>query len=248
MKIQRKVNSIIDDLSQARFTPYVSPHRSQIDGLRAYRYNIIVSQSVWEATAIFEVLLRNRIVKEWNQWFSVNGFKNCEWPLKIKSLHNQLPHKFPKSSFNNKALESLEKQEAWAFQRATREIKTRNVINDDIIARLTFGFWHECLSHHFRFISGSQIKGLFPHYPYQHTYIEHDMADIAKDLQSIKDFRNRLAHHEKLDINKTKQKYIKICQYITYINPNAIKLVSVDGFNHLLNSPVNKVTRNFPYL
>lgn len=98
----------------------------------------------------------------------------------------------------------MEDQEGRAFRRANREIKGRSVVNGDVIARLTFGFWHECFSKHYRFINASQVKDIFPHYPYQHTNIENDIADISNDLQSIKDFRNRLAHHEKLNLVRAK--------------------------------------------
>ena len=248
MKIQDKIDLFIEDISQIRFTPYRNAYGSNIKGLRGYRYNIVVGQTIWEAAAVFEVILRNRIVKTWNTWFSVNGFRNCDWPLKIHSLHNQIPHLFPNTPLNTKSLQNLEDQELWAFRRARRELRGRTIVNGDVVARLTFGFWHECFSHHFRFINGSQIKDIFPFYPYQHTNIEDDISDISTDLQSIKDFRNRLAHHEKLNINRAKRKYAQICEYISYINPDAIKMVSADGFNHIINYNIDDVTRDFPYL
>jgi uncharacterized protein (DUF433 family) len=212
-----------------------------------------VAQAIWEAASVFEVILRNRIVESWNIWFRVNGFSfpRGEWPFGITALHAQIPLILPTTPLNAAALSSLESQESKAFKRAFTELKGirgRRINNGDIIARLTFGFWHECFSKHFRFINASQVKDIFPHYPYQHTNIEDDISEIAKDLQAIKDFRNRLAHHEKLDMSRVAKKYAQICEYISYVNPDALKLVSVEGFNHLLNSKIERVTRNFPYL
>lgn len=250
MKIKDKIDGVINDLSQLRFSPYQITYGNSLNAFRGYRQNMVVSQAVWEASAVFEVILRNRIVESWNSWYRVNGFLSSKgaWPMGIKSLHNQLPIKFPHTPLNSNSLNSLEQQEFTAFKRARKEIRSRTVINGDVIARLTFGFWHECFSRHFRFINASQVKDILPYYPYQHSNIEDDLADIAKDLQAIKDFRNRLAHHEKLDMNRVKQKYAQICEYISYINPNALKLVSIDGFDHVVNFQVNKVVRNFPYL
>ena len=250
MKIKDRLAELIKDLSEARFSPYHSLHSNRITALRAYRYNIIVGQAVWEAAAIFEVIFRNRIVSSWNTWFKVNGFefRRGEWPLGIKSLHNQIPLILPYTPLNQDSLRSLENQEYSAYKRAVKEIRRRQITNGDIIARLTFGFWHECFSKHFRFINASQVKDIFPYYPYRHINIEDDISDITKDLQSVKDFRNRLAHHEKLDLEKVEQKHDQICMYISYMNQDAIRMISIDGFQHIINFKITAVTRDFPYL
>lgn len=249
MKTQDRVKSIVEDITQVRFTPYRNAYGSDIFGLRGYRYNIILGQAIWEASAVFEIILRNRIVRSWNSWYFAKGLATNlnDWPMKIHSLHGQIALLKHKTPLNKKAFQSLEDQEKKAYGRAVREIKTRTITNGDVVARLMFGFWHECLSSHFRVINASQIKDVFPNYPYQYSNIERDIADIATDLQSIKDFRNRLAHHEKIDVTIAKRKYLLICEYITYINPEALKIVSVDGFNKISNYSPIKVTRNFPY-
>lgn len=250
MKTQSKIHSIVEDITQVRFTPYRSAYGSDVLGLRGYRYNIVLGQIIWEASAVLEIILRNRIVKSWNNWYLAKGLATSldEWPMKIHFLHGQMATQYNQTPMNVKALKSLEDQEKKAYARAMREIKSRIITNGDVIARLMFGFWHECLSSHFRIINASQIKDVFPNYPYQYSNIEKDIADIASDLQSIKDFRNRLAHHEKIDVNIAKKKYALICEYITYINSEALKLISIDGFSKISNYSPIKVTRNFPYI
>ena len=219
MKIKDKITGVVNDLSQERFAPYHKKGKSELFSLRGYRHNIILAQTVWEATAIFEVILRNRIVTNWNNWFNAHGSISDTdiWPIEIKSLHHKVRQRYSLSSFNQEALTRLEKQEKYAYQKARIEIKNRNIINGDVIARLTFGFWHECLSRRFRFINRSQVKDILPYYPYKHVEIVNDLADISRDLQSIKDFRNRLAHHEKLNLEKVKKKYTQIWQlYLLY--------------------------------
>ncbi len=249
MKINGKICSIINDLSPLRFAPYRQTYGSDINGLRAYRYNIVLGQAVWEASAILEVLLRNKITTAWGNWFFAKGITASldRWPINIGPLHQSLIARFPRTPFDKNAFGRLEEQERVAYARARSELgRTRTIVNGDIVARLTFGFWHECLSASFRFINTSQIKDILPYYPYQHTHIEDDISEISTDLQSIRDFRNRLAHHERLDIVKAKKKYAQICEYISFINPHALHLVNTEGFDHIANFPIKEVTRNFP--
>ena len=138
--------------------------------LEHYMCNIMLSESLYPCLSIFEVALRNALVKEL--------IKNCG--------HEQWYDIFN----NNIALQSLKKR----IYDAMNAITTRKEIitPSKITAELTFGFWVSLLNSEYETFLWHDLRRAFPNMPKSLR----QRKNISSPLNRFRRLRNRIYHNE----------------------------------------------------
>ena len=101
--------------------------------------------------------------------------------------------------------------------------------NDKMVSSLTFGFWTKLFTRSGYKVGGKTLLRIFPN-----KAKGKNQADIYLDLTHIREFRNRIAHHEPIcfdgsgHINTTfaRTHYQLICDYIFYLGQPSDDVVS----------------------
>ena len=105
---------------------------------------------------------------------------------------------------------------------ATQAAYTKDSVysHDKMVGSFTFGFWTYLFTKHNYKVGGKTLLQIFPNRIKGTT-----QKIVYADITSIREFRNRIAHHEPIcfdargTINTTymEQHYALICQYLRYI-------------------------------
>ena len=115
----------------------------------------------------------------------------------------------------------LLEQEASEIVRIQRTYTNMGVYNNDkMVASFTFGFWTYLFTRRNYRIGGKTLLQIFPNKAHGLK-----QTDIYKQLTAIREFRNRIAHHEPICFNATraidtkyaKEHYELIRTYIEYM-------------------------------
>jgi hypothetical protein len=155
-----------------RYTLAAGGNRAK--ALRLYRANIKLGQRFYGIIGMFEVVLRNAI----NEHFLVQ-YNDADWLL------NQSNRGFL-ISFRDSVNKEYVKLNRYG-----------HYTNDKLISSLSFGIWTYMFSNRGYRNSGKTVLQIFPARP-------HGLAakQIYRELDSIRAFRNRIAHHEPLCFDK----------------------------------------------
>ena len=98
-----------------------------------------------------------------------------------------------------------------------------------MVASLTMGFWTKLFSKKRYKRGGKTLLQIFPNKKKGKT-----QADIYKDLTHIREFRNRIAHHEpicfdgngNISTSFARRHYQLICEYIGYMGQQPEDVIS----------------------
>lgn len=152
---------------------------SQTRALELYKANLNVSQAFYPILNLIETFLRNNINNQLSQHFA-----NSDWIIHQKNGFMNDPSLGPKYWLKNQ------------IEKAEKNTKGR-ITAARIISEQTFGFW-TCLFEpsHYKLISGYVIH-CFPNKPRQIN-----RNNILKNLNEIREFRNRIYHNEAICFNK----------------------------------------------
>lgn len=166
-----------------------------------YRYNLRLCQRFYGTLNLFEVMLRNAINEHYTAYFS-----NPDWIVdqadKGKLLeYNKDEIKQTETSYRRRGIYS----------------------NDKMVASLTMGFWTKLFSKKRYKRGGKTLLRIFPN-----KLKGKSQADIYKDLSHIREFRNRIAHHEPICFDGygnistafARKHYQLIRDYICYLGQN----------------------------
>jgi hypothetical protein len=169
-------------LSQARLSRFLKAcNGDKQKALQLYRLNIELSQNFYAILSMFEVALRNAIDNHYS-----NHFNDKEW------LKNQC---LGKGFLNDNAFQTGRFKSKKKVDLAIRELGVRYT-HDRVIASLSFGFWVNLFAPiQFR-LAGQNLHKIFPIRP-KGTLPKL----IFNELNTILDFRNRVAHHEPICFN-----------------------------------------------
>lgn len=149
---------------------------------------------------IFEVLLRNAINVHYQ-----NVFNDPDW------VENQLQ---PGGMIEN----APQKNEVFRIITTLRQ--DSRYTNDRVVSSVSFGFWtHLFTKQPFR-LGGQNLLQIFPN-----RTVGLGQRAVFNELQEIKTFRNRIAHHEaicfdekgNIDMTSTQSKYALILKYIDFL-------------------------------
>ncbi|MEZ4808878.1 MAG: Abi family protein [Allomuricauda sp.] len=203
-------------LSAPRIDRFLSATGSKTKAIRLYKSNLRVSQSLHPLISITEVVLRNKL----NTILSAH-FSDPDWIIHQKSgfmIDPSLRYRHKRTG-QIKTNHYLKKE----IEKAERRLRKQQVIitSGKVIAEQTLGFWTNLFEvHHYRLLSGTPIQ-IFNTLP-----SGYGRKEILEDLNSIRQFRNRINHNEPIcfvgnsvDFTKTEEVYNSIKEILKWIDP-----------------------------
>jgi len=159
-----------------------------------YHLNIELSESFYSVLSIFEVALRNSLNRELTEYFETEY-----WYLKIESVPGL---RNLKNSINT----------------AKKHIANRNenISANKVVAELTLGFWVRLLNAEYERVLWKPLRKAFP-------YVEKKQRQrnkISAPVNKIRDFRNRIFHHEPVswDLKKLEETHNTIIMVMGWLN------------------------------
>jgi Abi-like protein. len=151
-----------------------------------YRYNIKLCQKMYGVLGVLEVVLRNSI----NEHFKTK-LSDDNW------INTQATSGFLLSS------------QSEIFKERDKLVNGGRYTHDKLVASLSFGIWTFMFSRNCYKKSGKSLLNLFPN-----KTRGMNQADIYRELDSIRLFRNRIAHHEPLCFNHLGAIHVGYVQHI----------------------------------
>lgn len=146
------------------------------------------------------------------------------------SLNNALITGFQTNTwYDTFPIDPIGRQKIEDAKRTVRRLH-RQINPSQIVAELSFGFWLSLLNrqHH----QSLWIPYLNKAFPHAHL----SRADILRDLDHLRTFRNRIAHHEPIFKRHLEQDYKSIISAIGWICPDTEKWT--DAHNSILKTLV----------
>lgn len=166
--------------------------------MQLYRYNLRLCQRFYGTLNLFEVMLRNAI----NEHYATR-YSDPDWIVNQAKTGKLL-------EFNKDEINQTE-----------AGYRNRGIYNNDkMVSALTMGFWTKLFSKKRYKRGGKTLLQIFPNKKKGKS-----QADIYKDLTHIREFRNRIAHHEPICFDGSgnistafaRSHYQLICDYIYYM-------------------------------
>ena len=185
--------------------------------MQLYRYNVRLCQRFYGALNLFEVMLRNAINVHYASYYS-----DPDWIVNQDDTGKLLEY--------NK--DEIRQTEAGYRRRGIYN-------NDKMVASLTMGFWTKLFSKKRYKRGGKTLLQIFPN-----KRKGKNQADVYKDLTHIREFRNRIAHHEPICFDGSgnistafaRRHYQLICEYIGYIGQDPDNVIQwVEKPDEVLN-------------
>lgn len=174
-------------LSKPRLDKYKTACKGDKNkALILYRYNIKLCQKLYGVLGVLEVVLRNSIDEHFKAQLS-----DSNW------IENQATRGFLLGS------------QSEIFKERDKLINNGKYTPDKLVASLSFGTWTFMLSKNCYKNSGKTLLKIFPH-----KTLGMNQSDIYRELDRIRLFRNRIAHHEPLCFDRSGSIYVDYVQYI----------------------------------
>ena len=174
--------------------------------MQLYRYNLRLCQRFYGALNLFEVMLRNAI----NEHYAAQ-FSDPDWIVNQADVGKLL-------EFNKDEIRQTE-----------AGYRRRGIYNNDkMVASLTMGFWTKLFSKKRYKRGGKTLLQIFPN-----KRKGKNQADVYKDLTHIREFRNRIAHHEPICFDGSgnistafaRRHYQLICEYIDFMGQQSYDVI-----------------------
>ena len=169
---------------------------NEAKAIRHYEQNIRLAESLEPSLSVFEVTLRNAVIRELER---MTGTK--EWYASFKSDPN---------------LCSLYKY----VSTASNHIKARGetVTADKINGELTMGFWVSLFNAEYEKYLWKDLRRAFPNLP----KAQRQRKNISAPLNTIRALRNRVFHNESISwsLSKLNSLHSLIVQVISWMNPD----------------------------
>jgi len=197
-------------MKSSLISKFISDERlSSYENILEYEENLIFSKKSYIPLSILEVALRNSINALLSEKIAYNWYEKDYFLTKDSK---------------NKILQAIE----------LLEIKKEKVTKHKIIAELPFGFWINLFKKPYaKKLRINDLKKIFPNLPSKITKLV-NRETIYKELNHIRNFRNRVFHHEKV-LNRDNYNLIfdEIDEILSYFD-NEIYLFTkrVNGTNY----------------
>ncbi len=165
--------------------------------MQLYRYNLRLCQKFYGVLNLFEVVLRNAVNNHYIVYYS-----DSDWIVNQAKVGGLFAH------------------EQDEIRMTATDYKKRGLYNNDkMVSALTFGYWTKLFSKKRYKVGGKTLLKIF-----KNKAKGKNQADIYLDLTHIREFRNRIAHHEPLcfdgkgsiSTSFARAHYQLICDYISY--------------------------------
>jgi len=179
---------------------YISQARfSKYTSIKQYEENLLLSKHYYIPLSILEVSLRNAI----NQHFE--KFYGSGWLINEASF--------------------LQRDHLSKIFEAKQKIKLRNEIltKDKLVAELSFGFWVNLFkSSYDKQMRISSLRQIFANLPPKNIHFV-NRHEMFQTLNLIRNFRNRVFHHEKIiDKEKFQDIEIEIDRVLNYLHQDIL--------------------------
>lgn len=194
-EIQQKYSELEKLLSIDRIQVYLNlSNNNKIVAYRLYKLNSELSTVLYEILGHLEVLLRNAIVREWNEYLKYSIPEHIpSWPVECTSIDIQARRFLINLTYHNRDIVTArEKFQRYIVKKGT---PLRVITNGDLISNLNFGFWYNCLRDPFSTINQTKIYRIFPNAPVNPN-LKKGIAQIRIKVDQSYQLRNRIAHHE----------------------------------------------------
>ena len=159
-----------------------------------YHSNIELSESFYSVLSIFEVAFRNSLNRELTEYFGTK-----DWYLKVESIPG---------------LRNLKNN----INTAKKHIANRseNITANKVIAELTLGFWVRLLNAEYELILWKPLRKAFPYIDKK----QRQRNKISAPINKIRDFRNRIFHHEPVswNLDKLEETHNRIIMVMEWLN------------------------------
>lgn len=184
-----------------------------------YKNNVQISQSVYPELCTLEIILRNSIDSILRKYISETWIEdeiNCHTWLDDNEYKTLL------KAYNDTKDEC--------------KLKSKDFTIGKVVANLNFGFWTNLCVKQYNAKIWNKPKcfyGVFPNYPYKLS-----INVIAKKLYTIRRFRNRVFHYEKIFKypEKTLNLYNTILEILSYFPNDDLKILQQSStFLHTYN-------------
>ena len=162
-----------------------------------YEYNTRLSEYFFGVLGIFEIILRNAINRHYLEQLG------NDWIINQVEVGGLLEH------------------DVEEVQMAERAFRRNGVYSHDkMVGSFTFGFWTYLFTKRNYRLGGKTLLQIFPNRP-KGTM----QRKVYEDITRIREFRNRVAHHEpicfnsdgQIDLNYIQTQYMLIKDYLTYL-------------------------------
>ena len=194
--------------SAARMRPYYIKypgHRKRAE--KHYRQNIQLAESLVSSLSIFEVSLRNALIRELERMTGQKEWYHCfQTDPKLKGLYKYV-------------------------RTATDHIKARGevITPDKINGELTLGFWVSLFNAEYERTLWKSLRNSFPNL----SKAKRQRKNVSAPLNTIRLLRNRVFHHEAISWNlpRLRELHNLISTVIGWIDPSLPRwLKQIDRF------------------
>jgi hypothetical protein len=199
--------NLVGPLSPDRLSPYGNDGVERRVVVARYLWNISVCEALYAPLHLFEISLRNAIHNAMVDLIGVDAW-------------------YDKAMLTSWGSEQINKAKSSLRKRAVAETPGR------VVAELSFGFWTSLFEQPYErpsaFFLPDGIKKTFPHMPKS----LHQRTAIKRDLERIRDLRNRIFHHERvIHWRDLRDQHQMIRNYLAWMNPEIERLATlVDNF------------------
>jgi hypothetical protein len=217
-------------LSRARLSTYLRASKGGLqDALDLYVWNVAIGAAFYGPINALEVVLRNALHERLQQLFSP------QWHVDPRFI--ALATRISRGQFRNpstKRQPDLLSEINSVVDRVSRSLRRRAThpqpnqnaapritpTSDDVVAGLSFGFWVTILDPVFEpDLWAPGLQKAFPHFA---TITGQTLTrpPVARRLNEIRDFRNRIMHHEPIIARPLENDYLKIRETCSWILPD----------------------------
>ncbi len=209
--------------SPARLNKYLVACRGNTaKAMTLYRHNVKLCQKFYGILNIFEVVLRNAINAHYQRVLN-----DSDW------VENQMRH-------GGMIENAPQKNEVLRIIATLRQ--NGRYTNDRVVSSVSFGFWTHLFTRQPYRLGGQNLLRIFPN-----RTPGLGQRAVFNELQEIKTFRNRIAHHEaicfdengNIDMSRTQNKYALILKYINFLGYKSSHLFY--GIDILPDSTITKI-------
>ena len=195
---ERDIRVLVSQIiSQERLTKYLiaSGHDTK-RALDLYGWNIQISEAFFPVLGASEVCLRNTI------------------SARLLALYG--PTWWDDAGFLNQITNGKR-----IVKTARDKLKSNGpVTSGGMTAELNFGFWAKMLLPKHKNVFWTDLHNSFPDLPSQIAY-----TDLYKRCDDVREFRNRVFHHEPILERDISQEYSQIIELINWLSPDKAKWI-----------------------
>lgn len=197
---------IQDVLSTPRFEPYLAAAGSDVGkAISLYWWNVEISAALYIPLHCLELALRNAMHAQLCSWFG-----RADWWVQA-----------PLDGNGRRVVSAAE-------ERLVR-LAGRGYTADDVVAKLTFGFWVSLLSRGYdRELWVPALHRAFPYFTRRRQELHAGVLDVLA-------LRNRVSHYEPVHRRDLWTDHAQIYRLLGYISPKMVKeLQARDGMGEVL--------------